>query len=135
MPENDTTPVGANPQLPVTNQAATDVEAAGHAYDTLLAVTMGLAAEHGVQRGLAFVPAFFRAWMLRGQFTLAQNELWTNPGKYQRQVYTLPKALDEKVAALHLEKIGVRLTKLTKAQADYLGVPVDGPYKPEHYRY
>ncbi|MEI7809722.1 MAG: adenosylhomocysteinase, partial [Verrucomicrobiota bacterium] len=50
-------------------------------------------------------------------------------------VYRLPKKLDEEVARLHLEKIGVKLTKLTKAQADYLGVPVEGPYKPEHYRY
>ena len=67
--------------------------------------------------------------------TLAQIELWTNPGKYERQVYTLPKTLDEKVAALHLEKIGVKLSKLRPDQAAYIGVPQAGPFKPEHYRY
>ena len=67
--------------------------------------------------------------------TLAQIELWTNPGKYQPGVYVLPKALDEKVARLHLEKLGVQLTQLTKEQADYLGVKSEGPFKPEHYRY
>jgi adenosylhomocysteinase len=67
--------------------------------------------------------------------TLAQIDLWANKDKYEKTVYRLPKKLDEEVARLHLEKIGVKLTKLTKAQADYLGVPVDGPYKPEHYRY
>lgn len=67
--------------------------------------------------------------------TLAQLDLWKNKDKYEKKVYRLPKYLDEEVARLHLEKIGVKLTKLTKAQADYLGVPVDGPYKAEHYRY
>jgi len=67
--------------------------------------------------------------------TLAQMEIFCNPGKYENEVYTLPKHLDEEVARLHLEKIGVSLTKLTKEQADYIGVSVDGPYKPEHYRY
>ncbi len=67
--------------------------------------------------------------------TMAQIELWCNPGKYKVGVYTLPKKLDEKVAALHLGKLGVKLTKLTKKQADYLGIPVDGPFKPDHYRY
>ena len=62
-------------------------------------------------------------------------DLWKNKDKYENDVYRLPKKLDEEVARLHLEKIGVKLTKLTKAQADYLGVPVEGPYKPEHYRY
>jgi adenosylhomocysteinase len=66
---------------------------------------------------------------------LAQIELWTQSSKYQVGVYTLPKKLDEKVARLHLEKLGVKLTQLTKSQADYLNIPVDGPYKPEHYRY
>ncbi len=65
--------------------------------------------------------------------TLAQIELWKKD--YKINVYRLPKHLDEEVARLHLEKIGVKLTKLTKEQADYLGVPVEGPYKPEHYRY
>jgi adenosylhomocysteinase len=67
--------------------------------------------------------------------TLAQMELWNNTDTYEKKVYTLPKRLDEEVARLHLEKIGVNLSKLTKAQADYIGVPIDGPYKPEHYRY
>ena len=65
--------------------------------------------------------------------TLAQIELWTNP--YELGVYRLPKKLDEEVARLHLHQLGVRLTKLSDAQADYIGVPVEGPYKPEHYRY
>jgi adenosylhomocysteinase len=67
--------------------------------------------------------------------TLAQIELWTNPGKYELQVYTLPKALDEKVAALHLEKVGAKLSKLRPDQASYIGVSEAGPFKPEHYRY
>src|SRR5690242_16755119 len=67
--------------------------------------------------------------------TLAQIDLWKNRDTYTKQVYTLPKKLDEEVARLHLEKIGVKLTTLTKQQADYLGVPVEGPYKPDHYRY
>ncbi|WP_297830139.1 adenosylhomocysteinase [Thermomonas sp.] len=67
--------------------------------------------------------------------TLAQIDLWANKDAYEAKVYILPKLLDEEVARLHLEKIGVKLTKLTQAQADYLGVPVDGPYKPGHYRY
>ena len=67
--------------------------------------------------------------------TLAQIDLWANKDKYEAKVYILPKRLDEEVARLHLEKIGVKLTRLTPAQADYLGVPVDGPYKAAHYRY
>jgi len=67
--------------------------------------------------------------------TLAQLDLWANKGKYENKVYTLPKKLDEEVARLHLERIGAKLTKLTKKQADYIGVKVDGPYKPDHYRY
>jgi len=67
--------------------------------------------------------------------TLAQLDLWKNKDKYEAKVYRLSKALDEEVARLHLEKIGVKLTKLSKKQADYIGVPVEGPYKPEHYRY
>jgi adenosylhomocysteinase len=65
----------------------------------------------------------------------AQIELFANAGKYEKKVYTLPKELDEEVARLHLEKLGARLTKLTPEQAEYIGVPLDGPYKPEHYRY
>ncbi|WP_339605794.1 adenosylhomocysteinase [uncultured Roseivirga sp.] len=67
--------------------------------------------------------------------TLAQLELWTNSSAYENAVYTLPKHLDEKVAKLHLAKIGVELEELTPEQAEYIGVAVDGPYKPEHYRY
>ncbi len=67
--------------------------------------------------------------------TLAQIDLWKNKDAYKPDVYTLPKKLDEEVARLHLEKIGVKLTTLTPKQADYLGVPVEGPYKSEHYRY
>src|SRR3954466_11261288 len=67
--------------------------------------------------------------------TLAQLDLWKNRDIYKAGVYRLPKKLDEEVARLHLDKIGVKLTKLTQKQADYLGIPVDGPYKPEHYRY
>ena len=67
--------------------------------------------------------------------TLAQIELWNNSEKYENEVYVLPKTLDEKVARLHLEKIGVKLTKLTKEQSEYLGVSEEGPYKPEIYRY
>ena len=67
--------------------------------------------------------------------TLAQIDLWANKDVYEKTVYRLPKHLDEEVARLHLEKIGVKLTKLTQDQADYLGVPVEGPYKPDHYRY
>jgi adenosylhomocysteinase len=67
--------------------------------------------------------------------TLAQLDLWKNKDSYKIDVYTLPKKLDEEVARLHLEKIGVKLTTLTPAQADYLGVPLEGPFKPDHYRY
>jgi len=66
---------------------------------------------------------------------LAQVELWQNLEKYRPGVYVLPKRLDEEVARLHLEKIGVRLTKLTKDQAEYIGVKPTGPFKSDHYRY
>jgi adenosylhomocysteinase len=66
---------------------------------------------------------------------LAQMELWNNPDSYQHQVYVLPKHLDEKVARLHLERIGAQLTDLTDEQARYISVDVQGPYKPDHYRY
>ncbi len=66
---------------------------------------------------------------------LAQLELWLHPERYENKVYMLPKHLDEKVAMLHLEKIGVELDTLTEEQAKYIGVTVDGPYKPEYYRY
>ena len=67
--------------------------------------------------------------------TLAQMELFGNPGKYEKKVYTLPTHLDEKVARLHLEKIGVKLTKLSDKQSTYIGVPTEGPFKSDHYRY
>jgi adenosylhomocysteinase len=66
---------------------------------------------------------------------MAQVELFTKTSEYPIGVYTLPKYLDEKVARLHLDALGVRLTELTKEQASYIGVPVEGPYKPDHYRY
>jgi adenosylhomocysteinase len=67
--------------------------------------------------------------------TMAQMELFNNSGDYESKVYVLPKHLDEKVARLHLDALGVRLTMLSKEQAEYIGVPVDGPYKPDTYRY
>ena len=79
-------------------------------------------------------PSFVMSSSFTNQ-TLAQLELWTNGKAYEKAVYTLPKQLDEKVARLHLGKIGVKLTELSKDQADYIGVSVQGPYKPEHYRY
>ena len=78
------------------------------------------------------------SFVMSNSFTnqvLAQVELWQNPGRYEKKVYVLPKQLDEKVASLHLAKIGAKLTRLTPEQADYLGVPVDGPFKPDYYRY
>jgi adenosylhomocysteinase len=66
---------------------------------------------------------------------LAQIELWQNGENYERKVYVLPKHLDEKVARLHLDRIGAKVTELSDEQAKYIGVDKDGPYKPEHYRY
>ncbi|UPG72821.1 adenosylhomocysteinase [Roseomonas gilardii subsp. gilardii] len=79
-------------------------------------------------------PSFVMSASFTNQ-TLAQIELWTNGAKYEKQVYTLPKHLDEKVAALHLEKVGAKLTRLSQQQADYIGVPQAGPFKAEQYRY
>jgi len=81
-------------------------------------------------------PSFVMSCSFTNQ-ALAQLELWTNKdnGKYENKVYVLPKHLDEKVARLHLNKLGAKLTTLTKEQADYIGVPVEGPYKHENYRY
>ena len=78
------------------------------------------------------------SFVMSNSFTnqvMAQVEIFGHPDFYERKVYTLPKHLDEEVARLHLDKLGVKLTRLTDAQADYLGIPADGPYKPEHYRY
>jgi len=79
-------------------------------------------------------PSFVMSASFTNQ-TLAQMELWRNPKAYKKEVYTLPKQLDEKVARLHLGKVGAKLTKLSSEQADYIGVPVAGPYKPDTYRY
>ena len=81
-------------------------------------------------------PSFVMSASFTNQ-TMAQIELWTerNSGKYEKKVYVLPKVLDEKVARLHLDHLGVKLTRLSEKQAEYIGVPVDGPYKPDHYRY
>jgi adenosylhomocysteinase len=79
-------------------------------------------------------PSFVMSASFANQ-TLAQIELWQNAGKYENKVYVLPKALDEKVARLHLAKIGVKLTRLSERQAAYIGVPPDGPFKSDHYRY
>jgi adenosylhomocysteinase len=78
------------------------------------------------------------SFVMSASFTnqvIAQLELWENSDNYKNEVYVLPKHLDEKVAALHLEKLGVKLTQLSKEQADYLGLDQAGPYKPDHYRY
>jgi len=79
-------------------------------------------------------PSFVMSSSFTNQ-TLAQIELWANPDKYKKKVYTLPKQLDEKVARLHLDKIGVKLTKLSDKQSTYIGIPVAGPFKADHYRY
>jgi len=79
-------------------------------------------------------PSFVMSCSFANQ-VLAQIDLWTNPGKYEVGVFMLDKKLDEEVAASHLDALGVKLTKLSKDQSDYLGIPVEGPYKPSHYRY
>jgi adenosylhomocysteinase len=79
-------------------------------------------------------PSFVMSTSFANQ-VLAQIDLWKNKDNYRPGVYILPKHLDEEVARLHLEKIGVKLTQLSKDQADYIGVPQEGPYKPDHYRY
>jgi adenosylhomocysteinase len=79
-------------------------------------------------------PSFVMSTSFSNQ-TIAQIELWQNYKSYEKKVYTLPKKLDEKVASLHLLKLGVKLTTLTKEQSEYLGVPLQGPFKPDHYRY
>jgi len=78
------------------------------------------------------------SFVMSNSFTnqvLAQIELYCNGDQYEKDVYILPKKLDEEVARLHLDKIGAKLTVLSQEQADYIGVPVEGPYKPDHYRY
>jgi adenosylhomocysteinase len=78
------------------------------------------------------------SFVMSNSFTnqvLAQVELWKHPERYENQVYVLPKHLDEKVARLHLQRVGAKLTRLTDTQAKYISVAADGPYKPDHYRY
>ena len=78
------------------------------------------------------------SFVMSSSFTnqvLAQIELFTRNAQYNNEVHVLPKHLDEKVAALHLDKLGVKLTRLSQKQADYIGVPREGPFKPDHYRY
>ena len=79
-------------------------------------------------------PSFVMSFSFTNQ-VMAQIDLYRNAGNYQNQVITMPKSLDEKVARLHLESLGVRLSELSQEQADYLGIPKEGPFKPEHYRY
>jgi adenosylhomocysteinase len=79
-------------------------------------------------------PSFVMSASFSNQ-VLAQMELWHNHANYKRKVFVLPKKLDEKVARLHLPKLGARLTELSAKQANYLGIPVDGPFKADHYRY
>ena len=79
-------------------------------------------------------PSFVMSTSFSNQ-VLAQIELWKNFSKYEKKVYTLPKHLDEKVASLHLQKLGVKLTKLSEEQSDYIGISKNGPFKPDHYRY
>ncbi|AHM60440.1 S-adenosyl-L-homocysteine hydrolase [Flammeovirgaceae bacterium 311] len=116
-----TTRITVKPQVDIYNVEGNDI--------ILLAegrlVNLGCATGH---------PSFVMSNSFTNQ-TLAQIELWTNTGQYENAVYTLPKHLDEKVAALHLEKIGVELEELTPDQAEYIGVPVEGPFKADYYRY
>ena len=78
------------------------------------------------------------SFVMSASFTnqvMAQIELWNCADRYEKKVYVLPKHLDEKVARLHLDKLGVRLSRLSEEQSDYLGIPIEGPYKPDRYRY
>ena len=79
-------------------------------------------------------PSFVMSASFSNQ-VLAQIEIWNNYKDYEKKVYVLPKHLDEKVANIHLDKLGVKLTELSKEQADYLNIKKDGPFKPDHYRY
>ena len=99
--------------------------------DSILVLAEGRLVNLGCATGH---PSFVMSNSFSNQL-LAQVELWKNNASYENQVYVLPKHLDEKVARLHLDKLGAKLTTLTDAQAEYIGVPVEGPYKPDHYRY
>ena len=83
---------------------------------------------------ISLLPAFVMSCSFSNQ-VLAQIDLWCNPGKYAVGVHMLPKILDEEVAASHLEALDIKLTKMSQDQSDYLGIPMAGPYKPDHYRY
>ncbi len=117
------------------NHSKTEIKPQVDIYDVdgkdIIVLAEGRLVNLGVATGH---PSFVMSNSFTNQ-TLAQIELWNNADKYDRAVYTLPKHLDEKVAALHLKKIGVELETLTEEQAKYIGVTVEGPYKPEHYRY
>jgi adenosylhomocysteinase len=124
---SDVKKLNIKPQVDQYNFPASDGKA-GHAIFVLAEgrlVNLGCATGH---------PSFVMSNSFANQ-TLAQLDLWANKDTYKVDVYTLPKKLDEEVARLHLEKIGVKLTTLTPAQAEYLGVSPEGPYKPDHYRY
>jgi adenosylhomocysteinase len=119
--------VNVKPQVDQYNFAATN----GKPAHTIFVLAEGRLVNLGCATGH---PSFVMSNSFANQ-TLAQLDLWKNKDTYKVDVYTLPKHLDEEVARLHLEKIGVKLTTLTPAQADYLGVPTEGPYKPDTYRY
>jgi adenosylhomocysteinase len=97
----------------------------------LIVLAQGRLVNHGCATGH---PSFVMSASFTNQ-VLAQIELWLRPEQYENDVYVLPKHLDEKVAELHLAKLGVKLDTLSQDQADYIGVPVEGPFKPDHYRY
>jgi adenosylhomocysteinase len=109
----------------------TFADSKGHAGNAIFLLAEGRLVNLGCATGH---PSFVMSNSFSNQ-TLAQIDLWKNKDTYEKTVYRLPKKLDEEVARLHLDKIGVKLTKLTNDQAAYLGVPLEGPYKPEHYRY
>jgi len=121
------TRLNIKPQVDQYNFAA----APGQAAHSIFVLAEGRLVNLGCATGH---PSFVMSNSFANQ-TLAQIDLWANKDTYKVGVYVLPKHLDEEVARLHLEKIGVKLTTLTKKQADYLGVPVEGPYKPDTYRY
>jgi adenosylhomocysteinase len=121
-------PAAASGVVPPREQSPAEDGSAGHA---IIVLSEGRLLNLGNATGH---PSFVMSNSFTNQ-VIAQVELFTKRDDYDVAVHTLPKHLDEKVARLHLDALGVRLTTLTKEQADYIGVAVDGPYKPEHYRY
>ena len=110
----------------------------GEPFDVALVLTVALVIVVEAQERRLGCATGHPSFVMSNSFTnqvLAQLALWTETDNYEIGVHVLPKKLDEEVARLHLAKLGVKLTKLTKAQADYIGVPIEGPYKPEYYRY